>query len=209
MKILTEVKAEKLISKYLPIAKSVLVKNFKQVEKVKIKFPLVLKIISQKALHKTELKAIRVVKQEEDLEKEFNELLKLNKKKRLNMDGILVQEFVEGKEIIVGLKKDMTFGHVIMLGLGGIFVELLKDVTFRACPITKEDSQSMINDLKGNKILFGFRGEKGVNIELLKELLVKTSKIPLKNQKIAELDINPLIINDKKALVVDARIVLE
>ena len=170
---------------------------------------MVLKIISQKALHKTELKAIRVVKQEEDLEKEFNELLKLNKKKRLNMDGILVQEFVEGKEIIVGLKKDMTFGHVIMLGLGGIFVELLKDVTFRACPITKEDSQSMINDLKGNKILFGFRGEKGVNIELLKELLVKTSKIPLKNQKIAELDINPLIINDKKALVVDARIVLK
>ncbi len=208
MVIYTEEKAEKMLSRYVPVAKSVLAKNVEQAIKIagKIKFPLVLKIISPKAIHKTEINGIRFASNEDELKKEYADLMKMAKKKRLKPTGILVQELVSGEEVIIGIKKDATFGHVIALGMGGKYVEVFKDITFRVCPIGEKDAESMIQDLKFKKILYGVRGRKAVNMKLLRSVLIKVSKFPLNNKNIEELDINPFIINDKIGKAVDARI---
>ena len=209
MKALTEPKAEQLLSKYLSVANSILTKKPEEAIKFAKTYPVMLKLISPQALHKTEVKGIRKVDNEEELVKEFNDLIATAKKRRLKLEGILVQEHVTGVETIIGLKNDPTFGHVILFGIGGVFVELLKDVSFRVCPITPQDAEEMINELKAKELLFGFRGEKPVNMKLLKNALVIASKIPEKHPDIEELDINPFIINDKTGKVTDARIILE
>jgi succinyl-CoA synthetase beta subunit len=208
-KVILGSEAENFVSSYVPIPKSKLVKTYKDALKYSetLDYPIVLKIISKQAVHKTDIKGIRIIKKAEDFEKQFEDLLKISKTKKLKLDGILVQEYIEGKELIIGLKKDSTFGHVIMLGIGGIFVELLKDVSFRVCPITYEDAESMINELKMKKILFGYRNEKAVNVEALKNDLVKISKLPSKKD-ILELDINPYMINDREGKAVDVRILI-
>jgi acyl-CoA synthetase (NDP forming) len=203
----TEKKAEDFLQKYLPVARSELTKNAEQALRAVSHYPTVLKIISSQALHKTEFKGVRIVNSAGELAKEYADLQEIAKQHKLKLDGILVQEFVKGKETIIGIKKDATFGHVIMFGVGGTMVELLKDVQFRACPITEKDADEMINSLKLSKILTGFRNEKTVNLTKLKSILVNASKIPISNPKIEELDINPLIVNEKEAKVADARIV--
>lgn len=196
--------AEKLL-KGLPVVKAKLTKRVEDALRFSLKFPVVLKLVSVHALHKSEVEGVKVVKDKEELIAEYAKLEKLNSK--LRGKGILVQEFVKGKEVIIGIKEDETFGKVIMLGLGGVFVELLKDVVFRACPITKEDAAQMISELKGKDILLGFRGEKGVDLNVLKKVLVMISELALKH-KIQELDINPFIINDKEGKVADFRAVV-
>jgi len=211
MKALTEVKAEQMLSKYLPTAKSILTKKTDEAKKfaAQIKYPVMLKIISPQALHKTEVKGIKKVDDAEELEAKFNELVSTAKKKKLKLEGILVQEYVEGVETIIGLKNDPTFGHVVVFGIGGVFVELLKDTSFRVCPITEKDAESMIEELKAKKLLFGFRNSKPVNIKALKNAIVAVSKIPAKYSQIQELDINPFIINEKAGKVADARIIFD
>ena len=204
--IFTEYKSEQLLKYFVSVAENQLVMSIKEI-KLK-KFPLVLKIISEDALHKTDIGGIMIVNKKEELEKNFNELIKIAKKKRLHLDGILVQEYIKGYELIVGIKKDAIFGHVILLGMGGIYTELIKDFSIRACPIAYDDAESMINDLKTKDILYGARGEK-VNLSRLKKSLVNISTIPLKYKNIEELDINPLIVNKKDIIVADARIVFE
>lgn len=208
MKALTEPKAEELLSKYLPVAKSILVKKPEDAKKFAKQYPVMLKLISPQALHKTEFNGIRKADSAEELEIEFNDLLSIAKKKKLKLEGILVQEYVEGVETIIGLKNDPTFGHVVVFGIGGVFVELLKDVSFRVCPITEKDAESMIDELKAKKLLFGFRGSKPVNLKALKNAIVAVSKIPDKYPQIQELDINPFMINDKAGKVADARILM-
>ena len=211
MKILTEPEAEQLLSEYLPIAKSILTKKIEEAKTFakKTKYPVMLKLISPEALHKTEFRGVRKVDDPEDLKREFQELSTLAKKKRFRSHQILVQEFMQGREVIIGLKKDPTFGHVILFGIGGIFVEAIKDVSFRVCPITTKDAEEMIEELKAKKVLFGFRGMKPVNINFLKKMLITTSKIPETHPEIQELDINPFIINEKTGKVVDARAVIQ
>jgi succinyl-CoA synthetase beta subunit len=210
--IYAEHKAEEFLSKYLPVAKSILTKKLPEalsfLEKQKLSYPVVLKLISKDALHKTDLGFVKIVNNEDELNKNFDSFLAIAKKKKLKTEGILVQEFIVGKELIVGIKNDKTFGHVIALGIGGTLVEVLKDITFRVCPINESDAQQMIDELKASKILYGVRGEKSVNIQELKQILVKTSQLAEKNKNLEELDINPLIINDKLAKVADARIVV-
>ena len=119
-KIYTEYESDKLLSKYIPVAKNKLVKSLKEI-KVK-KFPLVLKLISKKALHKSEIGAVKIIYSHEQLEKEFKRMEKLGK--RISMEGILIQEYMDGQNFIIGLKKDETFGHIILFGMGGILTEL-------------------------------------------------------------------------------------
>jgi len=210
-RILDAKESEDFLKRYLPVAKSSLVRNFDEALKFvgRVKYPVVLKLIAEKIIHKSDVKAVSIVENEEDMAKEFDRLLGFAKKKRLKVSGILVQEFLKGKEVIIGLKKDETFEDVIMVGIGGIYTEVLRDVSFRVCPINFNDADEMLNELKLSKILYGVRGEKGVNLKLLKSMLVKVSKIPEKNNKLKEMDINPLIINSKDGKVADARIVLE
>ena len=208
MKVLLGKKAEKFLIG-IPVAKSIITKDVKKAEKSIKKYPVVLKIISPKASHKTDIGGVKVVNDKIELEKEFNSLVKLSKKKKLPLEGILVQEYIKGREVIIGIKNDPSFGHAIMFGLGGTMVEVLKDVTFRICPIEESDAQNMIEELKTKQILYGVRGESPVNIKLLKRILVQASLIPKKHKKIEELDINPLIINEKEAKVVDVRVAIK
>jgi len=205
----TEVETEAVLKKFVPVAKNVLVRSLKDAEQAarKIKFPLVLKIISKKALHKTELKGVRIVHNKSGLEREFMDLMKIVKKRKLPLEGVLVQEYVEGEYVILGLKKDPVFGHVLAFGIGGVYTELLHDVSFRVCPISHKDAEDMIDDLRMKKLLEGFRGVK-VNKIVLMKTMVQVSKIPLKYPDIKEMDINPFVINSKEGKVVDARMVV-
>jgi len=203
--IYTDYEAEKFLSKYVQTAENQLVRKY---EEIKLKIPLVLKIISPQALHKTEIDGVRIVKSQEELEPAFHELLDIAKKKRIKLDGIMVQKYVEGTQLIIGINKDPVFGHIILFGVGGIFTELFEDTSIRKCPIDKNDAQEMIDELRAKKLFYGFRG-KTLNRELLKKTLIKISEIPGKNKKIVEMDINPYILSEKHGFVVDARIVFE
>ena len=206
----TEFETEKFLSKYVKVAKRELVKTFKECESQsrKVGFPLVLKIISKDALHKSDIGGVVIVKNRLELEDSYNSLVKIVKKKKMKLEGIMVQEFVDGNYVLIGLKKDAVFGHAIALGAGGIYTEYLKDVTFRVCPISMKDASDMVNDLKLKDLLLGARGKSG-NVDLLKKALVAVSKIPGKYPAIKELDINPFVLGPKVGKVVDARMVLE
>lgn len=197
-------KSQALISKYVEIPESQIINSIKE---LKIKAPLVMKIISPEVTHKTEVGGVVIVNRKEEIESAFDELVSASKKNKIRLKGILVQEFVEGQQLIIGLKKDPTFNHVILFGLGGVFTELLNDVSIRKCPITIAEANEMIHELKSKKLFEGFRNIK-LNTEVLKHALVEVSKIPQKHKDIQELDINPFILNDKVGKAVDVRIVL-
>jgi succinyl-CoA synthetase beta subunit len=209
MKIFLGKEAERFL-KGLPLAKGFLCKSSEVVVSCmkKMKFPVVLKIVSADAVHKTDIGGVKVAASYLELRNSYTSLMRLARKKELKLDGILVQEFVKGIEVIAGIKKDPSFGHAVMFGVGGTMVELIKDVSFRVCPIGEKDAASMINELKLKKLLCGFRGTKPVDIGLLKSILVKVSRIPAKHKNIEELDINPLIINEKEAKIVDCRVII-
>ena len=206
MKVLAAHDAEKLLSTYVNVSKNILSSDVDQAI-LFAKYPAVLKIISQQALHKTEIKGVRIVHNKEDLMQNYADLLKSALKHNIILDGILVQKFEEGTEIFIGIKKDETFGHVIGLGLGGIYVEQLKDVQWRKCPITEKDADSMIEHLKMKDVIKGVRNEHN-NVNDLKKTLITVSHIPKRYPDLKEMDINPLILKDK-ATVVDARMVFE
>ncbi|MFH0936083.1 MAG: acetate--CoA ligase family protein [Candidatus Woesearchaeota archaeon] len=206
-KILSEKEAEDFLEKNsFPIAKRKLAKTMNEVIKFSKEFgyPIALKISSKQVLHKTDVGGVKLNLQEKDIEDAYNELMKIKVKKQ----GILVQKYSEGKQIIIGLKKDPTFGHVLAFGLGGIFTEILKDVSFRICPITEQDTESMIQEIKSYPILKGYC-DTPANIKLIKQVLFKTSELTKKYPKIKELDINPLIVTEKQATIVDARIIFD
>lgn len=202
MKVLDAAQAAEFVKGIAPVAKHVVVRNPDEAKHFADKtwYPVVLKALSPKIIHKTEANAVQVVHGIKELDAAFAALKKL-------APDILVQEFVKGSEFIIGLKKDPTFGHVVLAGVGGIYVEVYKDVSFRACPITAKDAEQMLDDLKG-KAIFTARGRK-LRKEALIEALVKLSKLPEKQPKIAELDINPFILNEQEGKIVDARVILE
>jgi len=206
MKVFLGKEAEKFL-KGLPLAKSFLIKTPKELTKIK-KFPVVMKLISPQAIHKTDIGGIKTVNSLQESQQTFNNFMKLAKSKRMKLTGVLIQEYVKGREFIIGIKKDPTFGHVIMFGAGGIFVESLRDVTFRVCPISDTDADSMIEDLKNKWLITGTRGQKPIDGKLLRQILVKVSKLSQRYKRIEELDINPLIANEKEAKIVDVRTVV-
>ena len=212
-KIYAEYQAENFLIKHgIPVSKRFLTHSYDELMKVAktMRFPIDLKIISIDVIHKSDIGGVRICYDYEDIPKEYEEIMKIIKKLKIkNIEGILTQEYIYGKELLIGIKKDCTFGHVIGFGFGGIFTEVLKDVTFRVCPITEKDAQEMIDELRTKKILYGVRGQKPVNFRFLKNILVKISKIPMINNNLTEMDINPIIINDISGKVVDARIVFE
>lgn len=203
--VFTNYKAEKFLSKFLKVSKSQLVSSYNE---IKIKPPLVLKIISKDALHKSDINGVSIVKNSSEVKKEFDKLISISKKRKLDLQGIMVQRYKEGEKIIIGIKKDSVFSHVLLFGLGGIFTEVLEDFSIRKCPITSKDADEMISELRASKIFYGFRNKK-LNLKILKSALVSVSKIPLKHKTISELDINPYMLNEKSGVVVDARIVFE
>ncbi|MEA3292960.1 MAG: acetate--CoA ligase family protein [Patescibacteria group bacterium] len=173
-----------------------------------IGYPVVLKISSPNITHKTDVNGVRIgIENKKELEKSWNEILSSVKKvkPKAKIDGILIQKQMKGKEIVVGMKRDSTFGPVLMVGIGGIFIEVLKDVAFRVCPVSKREARKMLEELKGYKLLKGHRNQKQVSIEKITETITILSKLSLLEKEIKEIDFNPIIANGKEALVVDAR----
>ena len=198
----------------IPVAKFILVKKFEEALNFvsKVGFPVVLKVVSPQIIHKTDVGGIYLnIRSKPELQRAFSEVLTNVRKKvpKARIEGFLVQKMVEnGQEIIIGSKKDEQFGHAIMFGLGGIFVEVFEDVSLRIVPISRKDAEEMIKEVKAYKILKGHRGKK-YDVQALIKILLKTSRILEKNSRIKELDINPIIVLKKGAFAVDARIILE
>ncbi len=163
----------------------------------KLSKPVVLKVDSKKHTHKTDVKGVVLdINDKRTAVMHFNRLMLLG-------ESVVVQEQLKGVELILGITNDDVFGTLLMFGLGGVFVELLNDVSFRACPITLQDADDMINELKAKHVIDGFRGEK-INRSLIKKLLVKLSKFAVKDN-VKTLDLNPVIFQDNKYFIVDAR----
>lgn len=214
MQALSFQKTREILSKYkIPFCETYLVNSKREALMLakKLGFPVVLKVFSPDILHKTDVGGVKIgIENERDLKRAFDEILfsLKEKKPKAKIEGMLIQKQIFGKEVVVGMKRDLAFGPVLMFGLGGIFVEILNDVAFRVAPITKREALKMIREIKSFKILKGFRGEKPVNVEKIAEIIVKVSKLSLKEEKIQEIDLNPIIANEKGAQVVDARVLL-
>ena len=183
-----------------------LVNKPEDLENLDLKFPVALKVCSSKILHKTDVGGVKLgIQNMDELKKRFKEFRKKFPKENLLVD----QMEKKGVEIIVGLVQDPTFGLSIMCGIGGIFTELYKDVTFRVVPIDRYDAEQMIEEIKGKKLLEGFRNIPA-NKELVVDLLIKVSKIGQElDEHIDQLDLNPVFAYGDDLCVVDAKLILK
>jgi acetyltransferase len=178
----------------------------------KMPYPLAMKIVCPDIIHKSDAGGIKLnLKNEKEALGAFEEIV-ANACKKTSRDrilGTLVSPMVaDGQECIIGMIRDPQFGPVIMFGLGGIFVEVLKDVSFRIAPLADEDIEDMIKDIKGYKILTGIRGEKPKDIDAIKNIIARLSEIAMDNPEINEIDLNPVIVHENGASIVDSRIIL-
>ncbi|QNU07183.1 acetate--CoA ligase family protein [Peribacillus butanolivorans] len=213
---LSESQASVILERYqIPTTKRVIAENPEKASQHanKIGYPVVLKVDSPDIPHKTEADAIRLnLKNDQEVKKAFNEIKRnaLNYKPDAKINGISVQEMLpDGVEVIVGASKDPVFGPVIMFGLGGIFVEIYKDISFRIAPLTRKDALEMIEDIKGKAILKGTRGKSSYDIEAIIDVLLKVSALVTDyKDSIEELDINPLIVYENGIKAADAMIVV-
>jgi len=174
-------------------------------------FPVVLKIVSPQVLHKSDAGGVLInIRDAEGVREGYKKIIE-NVKARVpdaEITGILVQEMApDGTQVIVGSTKDPTFGSTIMFGLGGIFVEVLKDVSFRLVPITRVDAEEMVREIKAYKILEGVRGMPPADQETILDILMKTSEMLVECPEIKELDMNPILVYEKGAKIVDARVI--
>lgn len=176
-------------------------------------YPIVLKIESPDIQHKTDAGAVILnLSTAEDILNGYRKVIENSKKYKPDADirGVIVQHMMpKNREVIIGVSKDKQFGHVVMFGLGGIFVEVLKDVSFRIVPIEKEDAYSMIHEIRSHQMLCGVRGEKPSDIDALADIIMKISNLVSDFPEIKELDINPVFVYEKGAVAVDALIVLD
>ena len=167
-------------------------------------YPVAMKIISKEIEHKTDVGGVKVdIKSEKALKVAYEEMMHNTGKFRV--DGVLVQKMArKGVELIIGGKKDPQFGHMIVIGLGGIYVEIFKDVSARICPVETKDVEEMISELKSHPIIDGARGSRPLNKPAIEELVLKTCRFMMKND-IKEMDLNPVVCDDKGCDLVDVR----
>ncbi|MCS7366937.1 MAG: acetate--CoA ligase family protein [archaeon YNP-WB-062] len=178
-----------------------------------IGYPVVFKIVSPDIIHKSDVGGVIVnIKNDEEAKNAYKKIMEnvAKNKPDAKIIGIFVQEMAPtGLEVIVGAIKDPQFGHTIMFGLGGIFVEILKDVTFRIAPLTIEDAMEMIREIKGYPLLKGYRGQPPADENAIIDTIMKTSKLLTDFPQISQLDLNPIFVYERGAKIVDARIILE
>lgn len=207
MPVLDVLESQKLLKKYkIPVASSVFCRKEGSLKEAlkRGRSPVAIKLVSPEITHKTEVEGVKLgISSLEMAKKAFSQLAKIR-----GFKGVLVQEMASGTEVIIGGKRDPTFGPVLLFGLGGIFVEVMKDFSLRVCPISASDADEMVREIKGYKILSGFRDAKPVKIPAIKDCLLKTSKLMMHEDNVKELDINPLIVNEREIKAVDARVVI-
>ncbi len=170
-------------------------------------YPIVLKGCSPKLLHKTEKGMVKLnLHTSRDVARAYDEIMY---KDDIGLDGVLVQEQVQGaRELVMGLIRDVQFGPCVMFGLGGIYTEVLKDTVFRVAPLSTQDAESMLSELRSKDILDKFRGSPAVDRSLLVQSLVQLGTLAFQHPEIAEIDINPLIVHGSEPIAVDALVVL-
>lgn len=202
-------KTKELLTDYdLPLAETKSVSSFKQVSKFieKNGYPIVFKIYSPEVLHRTERNLVKTdIKSKEELKDTFNEFK--DKTEEIDSSKIIIQKQEEGIELVYGMKRDEIFGPVLMFGLGGIFVEILEDVSFGITPVNPKEAKRMIEDIKAVKVLKGFRNYPSVDLGKAADLLVKLSDL-VEQEEIEGVDFNPVIAKQKKFKIVDPKIIL-
>ena len=212
---LLETEAKELLKEYkIPVPDFKLIKSEDEIAGLakEINFPIVMKIVSPDIIHKSDAGGVKVgVKNEEEAKMAYQEIMYRVKKykEEAKIIGVIACKIIpQSTEIIIGMMKDPSFGPVIMFGLGGIFVEVLKDVSFRIIPLEERDAREMITEIKGYEILKGARGESPKDIKAIREVLMKVSKLTMENPEITEIDLNPVFIFEKGLQVIDARMIL-
>ena len=212
---LLETEAKELLKEYgIPVPNFKLIKSENEIIGLakEINFPIVMKIVSPDIIHKTDAGGVKVgIKDEKEAELAYQEIISKVKKynKEAQIFGVITYSMIsKATEIIIGMIKDPHFGPVVMFGLGGIFVEVLKDISFRILPIEERDAGEMITGIKGYEILKGARGNPPRDIQAIKEVLLKVSKLTTENPEISEIDLNPIFVFEQGLQVIDARMIL-
>ena len=204
---LAENEVKDLLQAYkIPTTTYQVITNEHELQNLKLQFPVALKVCSKDILHKTDVGGVHLnIKNKDELTKIFHLF-----QKKFPKEQFLVDQMIDkGPEIIIGLVQDPTFGLSIMCGIGGIFTELYKDVTFRIVPIGHYDAEQMIEELKGKQLLEGFRNMKA-NKQLVVDLLLKVSKIGEELQEhLDQMDLNPVFVYEDNICVVDAKLILK
>ncbi|VVB89399.1 Acetate--CoA ligase [ADP-forming] II subunit beta [uncultured archaeon] len=214
MRTLSEHEAKNLLKNYgIPVTKESIAGSADEALAIALKIgtPVVMKISSPDIPHKSDVGGVVLNVKREEVVTTYNKLISRIEKAvpGARIEGVLVQQMAgPGHEVIVGLKKDAQFGHALMFGLGGIFVEIYRDVSFRVVPVGKKEALEMISEIKGYPILRGIRGKKPADIDSIADVLISVSQLAEK-ENVIELDINPLIVNEKGAIAVDARAMVE
>jgi acyl-CoA synthetase (NDP forming) len=197
----------KLIKKYkLPIVKTFASLDFEKLRKssLKMRKPVVLKVYSPDIVHKTDVGCLVTgINSLGQLKEAYKKILRnaFSFNPNARIESFLMQESAKGIELIIGAKNDETFGKIILFGLGGIYTEVFEDIAIRVLPIDENQVDSMIRQIKGFKILSGYRGKR-YNLDALKELILKVSKL-FENENIKEIDLNPVFLDEKGAKIVD------
>jgi acyl-CoA synthetase (NDP forming) len=214
--LLTELESKALLSEAgIPIVETKLAASKEEaiVISKRLGFPVALKIVSPDIAHKSDVGGVKLgLKTSKQVKEAYDEIISSVQHQcpKAIIDGVSVQKMARpGTEVIIGMTKDAQFGPVLMFGLGGILVELLKDVSFRIVPLEREDAQEMIREIKGYPLLEGYRGSEPVDVSILEEILLKVSRFVDNNPEIKELDLNPIFAYKDGAVAVDARVILE
>lgn len=207
----TEEKSKNLFAQLeINVPKNAMAQSIEEVEQVidNLEFPLVAKIISEDILHKTDAGGVKLgIQNIEEAKEAFNEIIQAAQKYKedARIDGLLFEEMLKekGVEMFIGVKQDPQFGNFLVCGLGGIFIEVLKDISIRHIPITQEDAHSMVEELKGYAVLLGTRGKKRADINAFTDSLVKISDfVHQQNESLKEMDINPIVVlNEGEGMV--------
>ncbi len=213
--LLTEVEAKSLLQEAgVPVAATLLARTREEAQAAaeQVGFPVVLKIVSPDIVHKSDVGGVKLNLQDrEAVGAAFDEVV-ANAERAVpgaRITGVAVQHMApQGTEVIVGMTTDPQFGPVLMFGLGGIMVEVLKDVSFRLVPLEEKDAQQMIDEIKGRPVLSGVRGQPPADIEALKRTILKVSEFVQAHPEVKELDLNPVFAYPDGALAVDARMVI-
>lgn len=213
---LTEIESKELLKKAgIPVIEAKLARTKKEAISLSKEagFPVVLKTASPDIIHKSDSGGVKLgLTNATQVGNAYSEIMSSIRQKfpRARIQGVSVQKMARpGIEVIIGMSKDAQFGPVLMFGLGGILVEMLKDVSFRIVPITRKDAAEMIKEIKGYPLLQGYRGQEPADIPFLERLIVKVSEFVEQNPEIKELDLNPVFAYKDEAIAVDARIILE
>ena len=187
----------------IPVARSMFCRKEKDIKTCfkRVGAPAVMKVSGTSIIHKTESKGVVTVSSLEEAGEAFARLMKIK-----GAESVMFQKHVTGKELIIGAKSDPNFGHVISVGLGGIYAEVIRDVSFRICPIDARAAESMVRELKGYEILAGARGDKPIDFKALSDMISKLSRFVVKN-KVKEIDINPVFCSHSGCWAADVRII--